>query len=251
MTDPALVPPCNHNGLLPNARKWLANGWMLAGLAAASFAAPAANADVLDFDALTIGANANESFVQMMLTPIGFGLVLLTNSLTIAPTGTLNLKQNTLIVRQTPYASILPYVVTGYDGGLWDGFGINSSIAAADPDHLTAIGIIDNAVAQYPTFAGRTLGPAAEVLARYTYYGDSNLDGDVTLADYALFGTGAGWYHGDFNYDGVVDTADVALINASYYALHGEQAPPVMPEPGTLSLLAAGVACMVGRHRRS
>ena len=92
--------------------------------------------------------------------------------------------------------------------------------------------------------------PAAEVIARFTYYGDANLDGEVTAADLALFGTGSGWYHGDFNYDGVVNAADLALFNAGFaYGNPGVPIPQV-PEPGTLSLLAAGATLMARRRRR-
>ena len=43
----------------------------------------------------------------------------------------------------------------------------------------------------------------------YTYYGDANLDGQVTTADFTQVSanfaqTGKIWVSGDFNYDGVI-----------------------------------------------
>jgi hypothetical protein len=47
----------------------------------------------------------------------------------------------------------------------------------------------------------------------YTYGGDANLDGKITVDDYGRidFNVGlgtAGWYNGDFNYDGKITVDD-------------------------------------------
>ena len=207
-------------------------------------AMPVARALVIDKNVLSVGLG------EWMETggesdSIVFGTLLIdTNFLTIAPFGTLNLRNNAMIVRQSPFASIYGYMVTGYNGGAWNGYGINSSIAAADPDHLSGLGIINNAEALFASFAGRPTPLGTETFVKYTLYGDANLDELVDETDLALMGLGTGWYHGDFNYDGTVDAVDYALFDAGRASQTGN-----VPEPGSLSLLMAGIAGLAGRRR--
>ena len=177
----------------------------------------------------------------------GSGLVIETSTLTIAPTGILDIRDNALIVRTGNFATILGYVTTGFSAGpngYWDGPGINSSTAATDPLRLSGVGIIDNSEAHLPTFEGRSTLLNTEILVKYAAYGDANLDGFVNNLDVALMGsgTGIGWYHGDFNYDGVVNAVDYALLNAAL--------PEQLPEPGSMGLLLAGAAIAGSRRSR-
>ena len=82
--------------------------------------------------------------------------------------------------------------------------------------------------------AGTTLGlfdgsatPApSDILVKYTYFGDANLDGHVDGSDYTLIDNGyntrttgaplTGWFNGDFNYDGRVDGSDYTLIDNAF-----------------------------------
>jgi len=209
-----------------------------------------ARATVVEMDGLTV----TDEFTVAMSSgspPLGQPLIFDAQFLTIAPTGTLDIKNNGVIVRTGNFATLEGYAITGYGGGPggpggWDGPGVNSSIAAEDPTHLTAVGVISNAEAGRTEFYGVTgLGTGLETFYLYTYYGDANLDRDVNLDDLALMGTGSGWYHGDFNYSGSVDAADLALFQASYIALH----PPI-PEPGVAGLIAIGALGCMGRRRR-
>ena len=70
------------------------------------------------------------------------------------------------------------------------------------------------------SFAGESVG-STDVLVKYTYYGDANLNGVVTGSDYALTDNGlnfglSGWSNGDYNYDGVTNGADYALLDNSF-----------------------------------
>ena len=71
-------------------------------------------------------------------------------------------------------------------------------------------------------FHAQTVAPTDLVLA-YTYAGDANLDGRITMDDYLqldtgfLFG-GTGWANGDFNHDGSVGVADYVLIDTNLAA---------------------------------
>jgi hypothetical protein len=56
---------------------------------------------------------------------------------------------------------------------------------------------------------------------KYTYVGDTNLDGAVNGADYQQIDSGfglhlTGWQNGDFNYDGVINGDDYALADNAY-----------------------------------
>ena len=95
---------------------------------------------------------------------------------------------------------------------------------------------------------------AAATLAEY-FPGDANLDGVVDDEDASILGSnwlksiGATWSHGDFNGDWAVDDKDAAILAAHWG--QGPEASPNVPEPSTISLLAAlGVLCLAGRIRR-
>ena len=162
-------------------------------------------------------------------------------------------------------------------GGLWSGTtGITSSTAAADATRTTAVGVILNNVnglqlygGSRGTFDGQTPGPN-DVLVKYTYYGDANLDGKVDGQDYALIDAGylsggslTGWYNGDFNYDGLIDGSDYTLIDNAF----NNQGPPLpssivvasstaevaspiaVPEPVATSTLLFAATALLGRFR--
>ena len=196
----------------------------------------------------------------------------------------LDLGNNDLVLRSTPLTTATAAVAAGFSNGTWAGLGITSSLAAADNRHLTAVGVIQNATAIggttpiYTAFDGQAV-TAADVIARYTYYGDTNLDGVVNAADYSRLDAGfvqhlTGWQNGDFNYDGVVDGSDYTLVDNSFNQQTGGVAAPAVagggpvghpdstgggvsgsttaavPEPATLGLLAVAVAGVLGGGRR-
>jgi hypothetical protein len=209
-----------------------------------------------------------------LVAPSAANGVLVANSLTMNG-GKLDLGVNDLIIHATAatkasvYASTLASVKTGFAGGQWNGNGIISSNAATLPFHLTtfATQLNDNGSGGsfFNTFDGETVG-VNDVIVRYTWYGDADMNGVVNSADFALLMFGynhhlTGWRNGDFNGDGVVSGADFALFDDTYNFYGGvplgvqnfialEQSMQLVPEPGSLSLAMFGAvaALVAGLH---
>jgi hypothetical protein len=125
-----------------------------------------------------------------------------------------------------------------YGAGLWDQGKFLSTTAVA---------------------TGLTLGwtdSGTQVTVMATYAGDANLDGEVDGADVDIWKlnvgtTGVGvWELADFNYDGEVDGADVDIwklkVGSSLAPPPGGAGVSIVPEPGTLALLAAALAALAG-----
>jgi autotransporter-associated beta strand protein len=141
--------------------------------------------------------------------------------------GKIDLGNNDMDLPLASLSTITAEIQQGYSAGGWNGSaGICSSSASANTRHLTAIGVIlngttyGNSYGTLRSFDG--IYPAStDVLVKYTYYGDANLDGAVDGSDYTLIDNGyhkhlTGWGNGDFDYDGVVDGSDYTLIDNAY-----------------------------------
>jgi hypothetical protein len=137
--------------------------------------------------------------------------------------------------------------------------GIYSSVASLS--NGTAVGIVDptyygfNDAAPPTTFDGMSLA-SGDILIKYTYLGDLNLDGVVNTADLAMMGkvpttgTDAGvisWFDGDLNYDGKINQDDYALFMLGN-ARQGASLASV-PEPAMISLLALPLLAGLRRRR--
>jgi uncharacterized delta-60 repeat protein len=170
---------------------------------------------------------------------LGTHQVLDTSGLTLsgsagAWTGTLDLGSSDMIVHNGNLTTLTSQIASGYNNGLWNGSGIESSGAASDPTHLTALGILANnngGTALYSTFDGQT-AVSTDILIKNTLYGDANLDGHVDGSDYSLIDNGylthaTGWSNGDFNYDGVIDGSDYTLIDNAFNTQPGTPTPAI------------------------
>ena len=202
--------------------------------------------------------------------------VLQLDSLTGSGTSKLDLTNNALVVHCSPLtvsaitSAITTELKTGFNAGsgYWNGAGgIVSSAAASDTKHLTTLGSRQSAGGTFDGVSTTT----SDVLVKYTYYGDANLDGSVNGADYQQIDLGfgshlTGWQNGDFNYDGVVDGSDFSLIDNTFNQLNAGSTSPLaitagsadliaspastVPEPATLSLLGIGAIGLLGRRSR-
>jgi autotransporter-associated beta strand protein len=200
--------------------------------------------------------------------------VIVTGALTNS--GLINLTNNDFILQGANGAiasanltSINNQLDAGFNAGHWNGAtGIVSTQAAGDTRFLTTLGYRQSAGG---LFDG-TNTTANDVLVKYTYYGDADLNGTVNGADYQQIDMGyamhlTGWQNGDFNYDGVVDGSDFSLIDNTFNQINATGALPLLlsatptnliaagsqsvPEPMSLGLLGIGAATIIlGRRRR-
>ena len=189
----------------------------------------------------------------------------------LASIGTGNITVNSpggAIIQNTAAGTIFAKLATGYNGGNWNGSGVNSTSAAADTTHLTAVGMLQPSSPS--NFEGQSVNPT-DVALKLTYYGDANLDGKVDGSDYSLIDNGylqglTGWQNGDFNYDGVINGSDYTLIDNAYNsqgaqfsselaALTAQIGQPAgtgaVPEPASLGLIGLGAGVLLGRRRRN
>jgi hypothetical protein len=150
--------------------------------------------------------------------------LVLTSSLNVSAGGTLDLGGNDMIViggggPTGSLSAVNALTDTGDNFGRWNGTGLASSAAADNTTHLTALGVATGSIVAGP-FDGYTPAPA-DVIVKYTWLGDANLDGRVDGSDYSIIdaayaGHATGWDNGDFNGDGTVDGSDYALIDNAF-----------------------------------
>jgi hypothetical protein len=162
--------------------------------------------------------------------------VLVVNSL--SNDGLLDLNDNDLIVRNGDLASVQSLLASGRNvgaGGIADGTwngpqGIASSAAAArdasDGQETVVLALARNGdlpLGAFKTFDGQVVG-SNDLLIKYTYNGDMNLDGVVNNQDVAIIAgfydngatTNNYWAFGDLNGDGKVDNTDVTILAGFY-----------------------------------
>jgi len=211
----------------------------------------------------------------------------------------LNITDNDLIVQadntadaQAAYSFYYQAAATGYNGGAWDtspgaGVGLFSDStgyntiqsAATDPYGITGIGVVlnDGAGADisgndpaYTSFDGLSVN-VNTVLVKFTYNGDTDLDGiiepnDVSLTESAYSADEAhgpsykhSWANGESDYSGTVDSTDVSNVQAAdlyqgddpiVFPSDPTGSVPSVPEPGSMLLATIGAFGMLVVRRR-
>jgi hypothetical protein len=264
-------------GSIPATSNMTVNGTL-------NFSNPGTGIQARNLASLTIGATGLTAIA--LPSAIGNRIVLATSALTITAGGKLDLGANDMIVRaagEAGYGTINSEVAQGRGtNGAWTSAGITSSAAALAPGKF-ALGAIVNDTNQTPagalsgvplksTFDGQSVADG-DVLVKYTYAGDANLDGVVNAADYLQIdsnftggGTLKGWFNGDFNYDGVVNGDDYTLIDNAFNTQGGVSLSAIsvgpaeliasdteqvaIPEPASLSLIGLAAGGLLMRRRR-
>ena len=164
----------------------------------------------------------------------------------------------------TPFATIRAQITSGYNGGLWNGLGINSSTAAATAQRAVGYAEASAVFTSFPNlFMGQTVD-IDSIVMRYTRYGDANLDGLVNLTDFnrlaANYNMAGSWSQGDFTFDGLVNLSDFNRLAANYNQVASPDGPTpedwsnlaaaMVPEPGGMIVLGASATLATLRRRR-
>jgi hypothetical protein len=154
---------------------------------------------------------------RLAVAPGGHNL-LVTKHLSITAGATLDLANNDLLWDYTgdsPYATLMGYMLAGRNTGM------GGIVSTRTPTDDMVLAVVDNAQFGRSTFEYEfePIDPST-LIAKYTFFGDANLDGQVTGDDYlsvdANLGlTGAQWFQGDFNFDGKTTGDDYLAIDAN------------------------------------
>ncbi|HZZ44861.1 MAG TPA: Ig-like domain-containing protein [Tepidisphaeraceae bacterium] len=137
--------------------------------------------------------------------------LIVAGSLSLADSSSLDVADNDMILTSTTPDTIRQYLLTG---------SLFSSSAAFNHLHTTALGYALSSDLGVTSFAGQSLS-SPSLLIKYTYNGDTNLDGKVDADDLARIDRGVAkhlstWLAGDSNYDGIIDSSDLTLAYTAF-----------------------------------
>ncbi len=236
------------------------------------------NAGAVGAGTLTIGPAA-----AVQVTP-GGSTVLVLPALTLDNTASLDLADNSLVVHHGDAARLQTRINQAYNDPKYNTPGTAvAGITTSAHTSFTTLGTLPGSAFILLHGSG-TFGTFADVapdnvLAKYTCFGDIDLDGLVTIKDYRLMDSGylsgfdgvakiATWADGNVNHDQIVNYRDFVLADAaagqtsslgqamfaahradfgaSYVAAYNA----AVPEPATLALLIVAVGPSILRRRR-
>ncbi|MFI5381776.1 MAG: dockerin type I repeat-containing protein, partial [Tepidisphaerales bacterium] len=197
----------------------------------------------------TVSINSSQSLASIAINSggqvnVGAGAEYLirTAGLSIAPGGVMDLGQSDMVISYTgttPVDTVRQHIFAGR---------LITSVNTPAPGHFATLAQVDNNVIRQVSWSGTPISNGTDfnqVIIKHTYMGDTNLDGQVTAADYlnviANQGrTNAQWFDGDFNHDGIVNADDLAQISLNLGAgIPGGFGPPLMAAATPAAPLAA------------
>jgi len=157
-------------------------------------------------------------------------------------------------------AQVMALIVSGFNGGVWNGTGLTSSAArsiagnSAMP-YKTALGYAEAGKTGLGSFDGIPVD-GDMLLIRYTLQGDANLDGTVNALDFNALASAFGsanphWVNGDFDYNGNVNTGDFVSLSKNFGQSLGDSPlgpGALVPEP---VIVAWGFLALTGFNLRT
>ena len=178
---------------------------------------------------------------------------LYTDALSVASTAALDLADNDLVVNNGAFSDVQSLVLAG--------FGNTTGITSSTSDGSQILALFDNALVGASDWQGTTISANA-IVGKYTYFGDVNIDGQVSGDDYTVIdanldtdpGAGIEWISGDANLDGLVTGDDYTVIDANLGSGSGNPLAAsqinAVPEPSVCALAGASLALVLPRRRR-
>ena len=164
------------------------------------------------------------------------GQVLRTQTLTMADNSVLDLAGNAMVVSTGILAEVTAWLASGRTTNpatRWQGAGIASSTAAMPANaNKTLAALLNDDGHGNAIRLDMNGNPVArgDILVKYTWTGDANLDGQVDSADYfhldmGFLKGGVRYQNGDFEYGGTVDGDDYFLMDMAFLSQTAVLAP--------------------------
>ena len=153
------------------------------------------------------------------------------SNLNILPGGVLDLGDNDMIVKGSTLSGVSAMVATGLGFSVEAGSGVITS-SVATPAQGLALAVLPNTLngnllygpgGSYGTSFDGQVPAAADILIKYTRFGDTHFSGSISATDYIAIDNNFNlntasptWADGDFNYDGVINGDDYTLIDNAF-----------------------------------
>ncbi len=198
---------------------------------------------------LAVGANGTNAGVSYL------------NTLSIAGGTALDLNDNDLVVNSGNFSSVQALVMQGFSTAPDSTKTGIISTTGQGAGGTTILALFDNSLTNFtvwPPDSAQTIGAAA-VVGKYTYLGDTNMDGQVSAQDYTAVDANIGatgvnpgiaWFFGDTNFDGNVTAQDYTAVDASLGLGAGNPlAATAVPEPGSVGAILVAAARLFRRRR--
>lgn len=190
--------------------------------------------------------------------------VLVFDSLMLHPGGSIDLGNGDALARAADLSVLRSAVRSWWNGGGRNGAGLGTSAQAQGLPAAawTTLAVVpaesSTGFLSFPDWAGLALD-ADDILIKYTYLGDTDLNGLIDARDVnrVLQGWSAGlegWSAGDTNYDGVVDGSDylnvlLALQNQGSPLTTGGGTGSAIPEPRVAVVVMPMLFALARRQR--